>query len=230
MSHRVLVLLFGACISVSVFEPVHAQFCWNPRPTSDCRIFPVTQFGVQYRVSRSPVASDTSMIGDSVSYVFTDTLATGVQFTSDLGFMQSVSKNYAIGASSYFGLELGGDQGLRGGFKFRVARWIGDQTRIDLSTGVLLLETSDHFNTPGFIATADWRTAEWFLITTSFEYLQGKHVENAASGGYRQVYRVGDDLGFHVGLKLGSYAGLIGHGVGVVAIALVALALTYSGD
>ncbi len=123
---------------------------------------------------------------------------------SDLGFMRNLSTRYALGASNFVG--FGDDSEFRGGLKLRVRKWFTNGTSLDISPGILLWDSIWRFSRPGFTGSVDLKFEEWFGLSLIFEYRRARE----------EMYA--HDTGIYLGMKSGSSAGLIGHGVvGLVA-------------
>lgn len=192
-----------------------AQFRWNPKPLPACRTFPITEIGLNYRVSSNPAFETVTFRDGSITDHYAYRLDQQLYITSDLGFMRNLSPRYALGASNFVG--FGDDSEFRGGLKLRVRRWFTNGTRIDVSPGILLWDSSWRFSRPGFTGNIDLKFKEWFALSLLVEYRRAPG-EVQASDNYRYVTKTVHDTGIYIGVKSGSYAGLIGHGVaGLVA-------------
>ncbi|MCI0695967.1 hypothetical protein L0337_28705 [candidate division KSB1 bacterium] len=195
--------------------PSQAQFRWNPKPLPTCRTFPITEFGLNYRVSSQPVFEKITFRDGSITDHSAYRPDQQLYITSDLGFMRNLSPCYALGASNFVG--FGDDSNLRGGLKLRMRRWFTNGTRLDVSPGILLWDSNWQFSRPGFTGNMDLKFKEWFALSLLVEYRRARG-EVPPFDNYRYVTKTAHDIVIYIGMKAGSYAGLIGHGVaGVVA-------------
>jgi len=200
--------------------PSQAQFCWTPKPLPACRTFPITEIGFNYRVSSKPVFETFTFTDGSITDHSAYRSEQQLYFTSDLGFMKNLSPGYALGASNFVGFEERGE--VRGGIKLRVRKWFTNGTSVDVSPGILLWDTALRFPTPGFTGNLDLKFKEWLALNVLVEYRRAPGSENSY-GNVRYVTKTVHDTGIYIGMKTGSSAGLIGHGVAGLATGIVFL-------
>ncbi len=157
MKHFSLFILTVALLE-GALAPTQAQFRWNPKPLPACRTFPITEIGLNYRVS-SDQATDQQL------YI-----------TSDLGFMRNLNPRYALGASNFVG--FGDDSEFRGGLKPRMRRWFTNGTRIDVSPGILLWDSIWRFSRPGFTGSVDLKFSKTVSAGLTMFFIRRSSYEN----------------------------------------------------
>jgi hypothetical protein len=179
------------------------------KPFRERRTFPITEFGVNYRLTSSPTIKETNIHDDEI-HTYTNDYNTTFYITSDLGLMKNMSSSYSLGASNFLGLMFN-EFHFKGGLKFRIRRWLSKGSSIDLSPGVLLWETSEYYKTPGFTGSLDFKIEEWFALTLTFEYLRSQYYKDEGTYGqhyYSYSSDPEDDIAVYLGLKSGSKTGL----------------------
>jgi hypothetical protein len=197
-----------ACfLIIQPFTPTQAQFCFKPKPLPTCKTFPITEIGIHYRLTPSPLISHDYKPSKRQQRTF--------YVTIDLGIMRNISKRYALGATHLLGVDS--ELKFRSGLKPRLRRWLGKKMSIDLSPGIILWDTRDDFTTPGFTGSIDLNIKEWFALSVMFEYMRSRQEEHST------YYRGSEnDAGLYFGMKTGSYSGLIANSAAVV-IGLIGL-------
>jgi len=112
-----------------------SEFCWRPRPSSSCRVFAVTDFGVLVGLAQ-----------DGWSQRNQDDVGKG-QLVTDLGVMWNVGSRQAIGATFHFRLPSTSDyigEALAGpAVRYRL--WIKDKQSLDLGVGTAIPPLGDDY-------------------------------------------------------------------------------------
>ncbi|MGE5178563.1 MAG: hypothetical protein ACM3PF_05650 [Bacteroidota bacterium] len=178
---------------------------------SHCRSFMITEVGVLYEPGSSPVGASSRLIG-----------------VVDYGWMKSVGARSAVGAT-LFG-ESGSDRN-KGGVRLRYRRWLGSRLAFDAAPGVVLVSDSD-YRTPGFIAQVGLNAGDLIGVMAEAEVARTIETTTVAwdpqGYGYVQAVHGGTSTAFRVGVKGGSYVGVVAT---VAAAALVAaVAASFSGS
>ena len=225
---RSCVFIATSALLAGVLSPSQAQFCWTPNPLPACRTFPITEIGFHYRISSSPTFrfTITDILIDSLIESSTYRQEQRFYVTSDLGFMRNLNRRYAMGASHFVGFDNNGE--FRGGLKLRVRRWLTDKTAIDFCPGILLWDSNAQYQTPGFTGSVDLKLEEWFALSLVFDYRRYPRGENTFDQ-LRYVAESANDTGVYIGMKSGSYPGLIANSAGFI-LALIIGSLYYFGD
>ena len=197
-------------------------------PLRERHIFPITEVGVNYRLSPSPTRTHIQIHGDK-TYINTNDYNSTVYMTSDLGLMKNMSSRYSFGASHFLGFSLSEGE-FRGGLRFRARRWLSGHSSIDLSPGLLLWETSEDFKFPGFTGSLDFKIEEWIALTLTFEFLRAKYDERTSYSN-RYITKYENDVAVYFGIKSGSKGGLIATiAAAGTSLIFLFLYLFYSGD
>jgi hypothetical protein len=117
----------------------------------------------------------------------------------------NVSQRLALGGSL---ITIWDTSAARAGAKLRARWWLNPKLSVDVSPGLILWDHRFEADPPGFAAYVGLNYADWIAATGQVESIKGV-------GGGR-----------YVGLKAGSYAGLIvfvvsaiGAGIGLLAYA-----------
>jgi len=109
-----------------------------------------------------------------------------------------------------------------------VRRWLTDKTAIDFCPGILLWDSNAQYQTPGFTGSVDLKLEEWFALSLVFDYRRYPRGENTFDQ-LRYVAESANDTGVYIGMKSGSYPGLIANSAGFI-LALIIGSLYYFGD
>jgi hypothetical protein len=132
-------------------------------------------------------------------------------YSWDIGLMSNRSPRTAIGGTLHLG---GGGSGMRIGLKARHRRWIAGKGVVDLSAGVLragIRARYPELNTPAYGITGDaaigWR--DWAALTVRGDVLRGSGRTASAVYG---------------GVRVGSYAAIVGTVAAALYIALIVAA------
>jgi hypothetical protein len=160
--------------------------CFQPRPLPMCRSFWITEFGIQYFVSKPPGVNNQRH----------------VLFTWEVGWMQNRTPDDALGGSVFIAVN---DHVLRSGVSGRYRRWTGAGTAVDLSPGLILLQSDENLEVRtrlGAALQAGVTYHDWIALTTQVE---------AVSSGVR----------FQAGVRLGGYPGAV-TGIGLPVLAVIA--------
>ncbi len=149
---------------------------------------------------------------------------------SELGIMHNLNTQYALGATQFFGWDVGHD--LRGGVKLRVRRWLSPKISLDLSGGALLWSTAGEiFEYPAFMGGASLNFSEWESINVLVELMQTRHYEYSSdytSMLYRSVAPSLQGRGIYVGYKLSSKPGFVLNVAALTAVVVI-LAVSITG-
>ncbi len=137
--------------------------------------------------------------------------------SGEVGYMYNRDARHAFGLS----VRGAAHEGASAGLLFRYRRWLGagsevarqrgHEQSIDIAIGTILEGSWGvrEIESPSPISEVAYNYADLFSVASRVEFLR---------------YRRGSDVAWFIGLKLGSYAGLVGVAVGGL-IALVAVAL-----
>jgi hypothetical protein len=189
LSMALLVVAGSASAQQPLGEPPAAtegKACFQPRPLPMCRSFWITEFGIQYFVSQPPGVNNQRH----------------VLFTWEVGWMQNRTPADALGGSVFIAVN---DHVLRSGVSGRYRRWTGAGTAVDLSPGLILLQSDENLEVRtrlGAALQAGVTYHDWIALTTQVE---------AVSSGVR----------FQAGVRLGGYPGAV-TGIGLPVLAVIA--------
>ncbi|HEV7588217.1 MAG TPA: hypothetical protein VGO40_08790 [Longimicrobium sp.] len=151
--------------------------CFQPRPLPACRSFWITEFGVQWFISRPPGVNNQRRL-----------LATW-----EVGWMRNRTADDAVGGSVFLSAN---DHALRSGVRARYRHWTGDGTAVDLSPALVVLQADENLEVRarlGAALQAGVTYHDWIGLTTQVE---------AASGGVR--FQAGVRLGGYPGAAAGA--------------------------
>jgi len=174
----------NAPIAPPAASAAEGKACFQPRALPVCRSFWVTEFGVQVFVSQPPGVNDQRR----------------VMGTWELGWMRNRSAGDALGGSVFLSTN---DNAMRAGVRARYRRWLGSESALDLSPGLIVYQSNDDLESSaklGAALQAGVTFHDWIGLTTQVE---------AAEGGVR----------FQTGVRVGGYPGLV-TGVGAPLLAL----------
>ena len=183
-------------------NPLSAQTCFRGKPLPTCARFWIVESGVGARLNNRP---------DGFGGSSSDVLAS-VEF----GMMRNRSPRTALGGTVFIGVgdQITGNTGTLLGLKPRGRRWIGRALSVDLSPGAFYVLSGDaNANTFGLTGHLGLNLGD--LAALSAQVLVGKSPAQAGS----------TEVGFYLGGKLGSYAGVASG----VAVPLTMLVLLLSG-
>ena len=113
-----------------------SEFCWRPRPSSSCRVFAVTDFGVLFGLTQRGWSS--------VFANRTDVPAWRGEIVSDLGVMWNVGSRQALGATWLIGLTFDDSEWLTGP-AVRYRRWLKGKQSLDLAVGTAIAPLGDDY-------------------------------------------------------------------------------------
>lgn len=217
---------------------VSAQPCLSAKPAPDCRSFFITEFGYGYKVGSPLKQRHFSMIDDSITQIYEHEITGRHLLSSELGIMRNLDANYSLGATHFFGWDIGNH--FHGGAKLRLRKWFSDKASLDLSAGALLWSTeSSTFEYPGFVGGASLNFGDWesvnltitALRTRSYQYSYRPDYEGAPNVLYREFTPAQRDLSVYLGYKFSSKPGLVFNAAALTAtsviVVLVLTALPY---
>lgn len=183
--------------------------CFRGKPLPECCSFWITEVSLKYRISRSWIKSDNP-----------DEEQAKTVLSADLGFMQNITPEYALGFSVYGGVDADKSRlGIRG----RYRRWLTRRTTLDISPGVLLFggesgQFAIRSKYPGFVGSISIGYNDWISGGLHYEIIRfGPALDwltqNNGSKAQRTLYG---------SLALSSYGGTAGMIVVGGLIALIA--------
>jgi len=188
-------------ICILLISPsVQAQFSLRPQPLPQSRTFLLTEIGYSYRIN--------SYDEDTFN------LKRRHYFTSALGLMTNVNRDYALGGNLFIGMDEGGE--FRAGLKVRVRRWLRRSTSIDFSPGLLFWDTRAATENFAFIGSVAVNIRDWFGVTAQLEVVPTH-------------FPGGTDTALYTGLRLGSAPGLIFNTVAMGVAAIFGIIFLFAG-
>lgn len=194
MTVRPLILTSCLCL-LPQSQPLHAQFSLKPRPLPAARAFLVTEVGYAYRVT---------------DYA-ENFLSPRHYFTSAVGFMVNIDGSWAIGGTTFVGINDAAD--VRGGLQLRLQRWRRSRKSIDVGAGLLMWDSrvTSGVKTPVVVASARFRPTTSLGLTAQLETVRTSTYLGR-----------GTDSAVYLGVTMGSTPGLIGNVVGALVAAAAA--------
>jgi len=191
----------------TIFNPEAAkvnQFCFRGKPKPECNLFMIFEFGVTPKIYQN----DSPSQDESQSFMW----------TYELGLMTNLNEKNALGGSLYAALD---DNGSRFGLKSRYRRWLGRHFSLEVSPGILIGIKDNSYSArgAGFTGHVGLNIADLLIYTVQIEVIPyaGTIYQYPS---FRTVK--GNDVTWYSGLKLGSYAGVIG-GVASLVVAIIAV-------
>lgn len=136
-----------------------------------------------------------------------------VYITWEVGHMVNVSPRLALGGTAItaFDIDHGEAQAVRVGIKARARRWLSPRMSVELSPGLIVYDHRFEAEPPGLTMHVGLNYGDWIALTGQVEKAKGL------------------PAGRFVGLKAGSYPGLIGFGLSAIFAALGILAYAAAG-
>ncbi len=192
-----------ACFFLWLLIPtqhLEAQFSWKPRPLPEARTFLVTEIGYAYRIN------------DYAEGAFN--LERHHYFTSEVGAMVNTSESFAVGATSFTGMDEGGN--FRWAVKTRFRWWLDRERSIELSQGLILWDSRGAMEGFGLMSSATVNVTRWIALVGQVEV-----VPTDRPGG--------TDLSLYLGGRVGSTPGLVGNVAAAVLALLGGAAYMFSG-
>jgi hypothetical protein len=125
-------------------------------------------------------------------------------YSGDVGWMKNVGSRSALGASGFW--ETGSSLN-RGGVRLRYRRWLGHQTSLEFSPGVVVAGDGP-FQGPGFVGQAALNAGDLVSLIVEGEAGRFSWPESG-----NQPSRQVTDTSLRVGIRGGSF---VGAGVGVI--------------
>lgn len=173
-------------------EPVR-EWSLQPRPLPETKTFMLTEFAAG--ISPEVIGLQDRVWGPNY-------LATW-----DLGLMRNVSPRFALGGS--LGITQGNNtEEFSIALKPRLRYWATPRVPIDLSPGIVILDNADEYDPnarfliDATVSYRDWVGITGRLLTTHIEYPINLPNEPPRTTEF-------DKTEFYMGLRLGSYPGLI---------------------
>jgi hypothetical protein len=198
-----------------------------PKPLPASRAFAMAEVGVSYRILGSLPTSKIISRRETKDGIkqseFYRPIDRSWYMTSDAGFMVNINRRYAVGATHFLGVI--NVEHVRNGVKMRLRRWLGETSSIDISAGGIFWTTEAVSTTPVFTGGIDVRLKEWLALTGIYEYTPPPRNINRYYD--RNEYEEGS--AFYLGLKSGSYPGLIANAGAVIFGFIYYLAIS-AGD
>ena len=202
-----IIFLFSASFDA------YTQFSFTPKPLPACRTFLIAEVAYNYRLTSSPTGKtletrDNQTIEEFFEYGGSRYL------TLETGLMRNISNHYAFGAAHFFGVL--DEEHVLGGIKIRLRKWLANGKSIDISPG-LILWNNDFPTTPAFTTSLDLKLKEWFAVTATYEFTPS-HTELFEDPLFGDSYHTifNENSALYVGLKTGSYPGLMVHAGAVI--------------
>lgn len=211
-----------------------AQPCLTARPAPLCRSCFITEFGYSYGVTEPFKRTSTQMVGDSVAYVYVDQLTGRNYLTSELGYIYNLNSTYGLGVTHFTGYDIG--EGLRGGMKVRLRKWISPKTSLNLSGGAILWGMDLGIEYPAFIAGGSVDFSPWESVSLMVEVMESPPHDVTFDYGAGNIHRNSSprqrNVGVYLGYKLSSKPGLAFNGIAVAGtgIAFLLLIAAFSGS
>jgi len=152
--------------------------CFQPRPMPVCRSFLITEFGLQYFLTRPPggVHEQRRVLG-----------------TWEVGWMRNRSTHDAVGGSVFLSAN---DNAFRSGVRARYREWTSRETAVDVSPALILFQAAQDMDVRTQLGAAlqvGVSVHDWIGVSTQVE---------AASGGVR--LQTGVRLGGYPGAVTGA--------------------------
>lgn len=154
------------------------------------------------------------------TYEFSDDGESRPYASFDLGILENSGRGRGYGGSAF--LAVSSDTwriGLRG----RMRMWTSEKGHIDIAPGIILLagNSKSQVSRPGFSGLVTYGANRWISAAVGLDILRLK-----ADPGYETLAtkKSWTDASVYAGLKLESYAGLVGPVAGVIVLILAAAA------
>ncbi len=205
MKSAIVPLAFLICSSI-----LQAQPCLRPRPSSNCKMFLLIDYGFYTRLNSKP--QNTIISPDLVQHEDIEDLSYKFYYTSDVGLMKNMNTKYAFGVSHFIGLHSKGE--VRGGMKLWGRRWFGPDTSIDFAPGFYFWNTESKVRKLGFMGSLHFNKGNVFGISVMYERLT--LIPNNTSGTDIQIFEASRDTAFYLGAKFGSEIGALLHAVSAI--------------
>jgi hypothetical protein len=179
---KITSVLFSALVCAT---PVSAQFAGFCQSGQRCDFF--SELGYAYRVGGTGSGFDHSIVFEN-------------------GILSETSRNTAVGASGYWGIDFRGH--MRTGLKFRLRRVFGS-TRLDAGLGAILLDSRGF--SPSFVADLAFSPVKPVSLVGSLEIIRGVGKDVAVWSVGARVWREDsepDSIG-SILLAAGAFAAII---------------------
>ncbi len=174
------------------------SLCWRGQPLPKCKSFLITEFGIYYRLARTPKPS----VSANKNHWW---------LAGDLGWMKNISPKYAVGGTFFVGANPEDDL-WRLGIRAKVRHWLRPNLSFDFAPGVMVgMHNED--NQVGFSGHLGLNLGDWVSAVTQVDVIPVKAYYPS---------RRATEVAWYGGLKLGSSPAAIAIAVGSVVGALIA--------
>lgn len=201
-----------------------AQPCSNNKPLPHCRTFFITDFGYSYKATAPLIRKSFNTTNDSLTFANEYRISGRNLVHSELGLMRNFNANFAVGASHFFGWDVG--HNFHGGFKLRVRKWFNEKTSLDLSGGPLLWGAEGEYEYPGFVGGVGLNFSDWESVNVTVTHLKTKGYDytfDASYEGrrYRNYSPAQNELAVYLGYKISGKPGLALNAAALASFAFV---------